>query len=74
MSHQTAPHPPLQAALPPCVWQHNLHPFERELYIYIFINSRGLGFFTIFFYWLYTIRKKTQLLATKIEAAVPAFC
>ncbi len=31
MSHQTAPHPPLQAALPPCVWQNNLHPFEREL-------------------------------------------
>jgi hypothetical protein len=31
MSHQTATHPPLQAALPPCVWQHNLHPFEREL-------------------------------------------
>ncbi len=31
MSHQTAPHPPLQASLPPYVWQHNLHPFEREL-------------------------------------------
>ncbi len=25
------PTPPLQAALPSCVWQHNLHPFEREL-------------------------------------------
>ncbi len=25
------PHPPLQAALPPSVWQHNFHPFEREL-------------------------------------------
>jgi hypothetical protein len=24
-------HPPLQAALPPCVWQHNLQSFEREL-------------------------------------------
>jgi hypothetical protein len=31
MSHQTSPHPPLQAALPPSVWQHNLHPFGREL-------------------------------------------
>jgi hypothetical protein len=25
------PHPPLQAALPPYVWQYNLYPFEREL-------------------------------------------
>ncbi len=25
------PPPPLQAALSPCVWQYNLHPFEREL-------------------------------------------
>jgi hypothetical protein len=25
------PHPPLQAALPHFVWQHYLHPFEREL-------------------------------------------
>jgi hypothetical protein len=31
MSHQTSLHPPLQAALPPSVWQHNLHPFGREL-------------------------------------------
>ena len=35
MSHQTAPHPPLQAALPPCVWQHNLHPFEREKLVWL---------------------------------------
>jgi hypothetical protein len=25
------PHPPLQAALPPSVWQHNLHPFGWEV-------------------------------------------
>jgi hypothetical protein len=31
MSHQTSPHPPLQAALPPSVWQHNLHQFGRAL-------------------------------------------
>jgi hypothetical protein len=24
-------HPPLQAALPPSVWQHSLQPFGREL-------------------------------------------
>jgi hypothetical protein len=28
------PHPPLQAALFPSVWQNNLHPFGRELYLY----------------------------------------
>jgi hypothetical protein len=40
--------------------------------IYIFIDSRSLGFLQ-FFYWLYTIRKK-QILATIIEAALTAVC
>jgi hypothetical protein len=31
MSHQTAPAPHYRQPSPHSVWQHNLHPFEREL-------------------------------------------
>ncbi len=34
------PHPPLQAALPLSVWQHNLRPFRRELTIPM-LKSKG---------------------------------
>ncbi len=32
MSHQTAPSPNYRQPSPISVWQHNLHPFGRELY------------------------------------------
>jgi hypothetical protein len=31
-----------QAALPPSVWQHNLHPFERELFSLSHMSKPGL--------------------------------
>jgi hypothetical protein len=31
-----------QAALPPSVWQHNLHPFGRELFSLNQMNKIGL--------------------------------
>jgi hypothetical protein len=47
---------------------------DKFIYIYIFINSRGLGFFYKFFLLVIYDKKKTQLVATIVEAAVPAFC
>ncbi len=43
MSHLTAPHPLLQAALPLFVWQHNLHPFGRQLWLnyHTMLKARG---------------------------------